>query len=44
MCGLGNYGWLVSLSLLILFSAIVTASVVFVVRELGKPKRGGDDR
>lgn len=37
MCYFGVHHWLFSLSLLVLFAAIVVASVVFLARELNRP-------
>jgi hypothetical protein len=42
MCGYSNQDWLLSMTILILFVVLMTASLVFLFRSLGG-KRGRDE-
>jgi len=42
MCGYSNQDWLLSMTILILFVALMTASLVFLFRSLGRT-RGRDE-
>ena len=42
MCGYSNLNWIYSLTTLVLFGALMVASVVFLVRSLNPMAKGKD--
>jgi heme exporter protein D len=44
MCGFSGFCWVSGLATLVLFAALVVASVVFLVRSFGSRRDGSEER